>query len=171
RRANEGNTGGLAGPGECGALAEKAVAGVDGIAAMLPGQRDQLGDVQVSRRAAARQGHGGVGPVAVQGLGIILGIDRQAGDIQLGGGPGQAAGDFATVGNQQTFEGHQIQSLSSFFFTLPVGVIGSDSTTRTSGTLYPDMACRHHAVSCSASSPLPGLAITKATGTSPRCAS
>src|SRR5690606_18552657 len=144
---------------------------MDGIAVMVPGDIDQLPMIQIGCGAPAAQRHRGIGLAYMQRLGIVFGIDRQAGDIQLGCGPGQANGDFAAVGNQQTFERHQIHSCSSFFFTLPVAVMGRVSTSRTSGTLYTAMVWRHQSRSWSAVRPLPGRAMTKASGVSPRCSS
>src|SRR5690554_2257111 len=167
-RADEGDTRLGAGAGQLGALAEETVAGMDGIAALLPGQRDNLGNLQIGAGAASAQGHGLIRLAQVQGGGIVLGVDGDAGDIQLGGGAGDSDGNLAAVGNQQALEGHQIQSLSSFFLTLPVAVIGRLSTMRISGTLWLAMTSRHQSVRASAVSPLPGLATTKASGISPR---
>ena len=56
----------LAGAGEVGVFAEKTVAGVDGIAALLFGDADQLGGVQIGGYALTFEGNGLIGAAYVQ---------------------------------------------------------------------------------------------------------
>src|SRR6218665_2195800 len=57
-RADEAQPGGGAGPGEVGALAQKAVAGVQAVATLRPGDGNQARRVEVGRRAGGVQSHG-----------------------------------------------------------------------------------------------------------------
>ena len=91
--------------GEFGVLCEKTIAGVNGIAALRLGNRDQLVHIQVSRYATALERHGAVGLPHVQGGNIVFGVDGDRADAQLTGCAGDANGDFAPVGDQQGGEG------------------------------------------------------------------
>ena len=136
RWADKGDAGGLAAAGELGVLGEEAVTGVDGVAALGGGNGDQLVHVQVGRHATAFERHGEVGLARVQAGVVVFGEHRHRTDLQVGAGAGDADGDFAAVGDQQGSKGRAHSRFSnSFFFTLPVAVIGSAATTRISGTL------------------------------------
>ena len=109
---------------------------MDGVAALGGGNGDQLVHVQVGRHATAFERHGEVGLARVQAGVVVFGEHRHRTDLQVGAGAGDADGDFAAVGDQQGSKGRAHSRFSSsFFFTLPVAVIGSAATTRISGTL------------------------------------
>ena len=134
--ADEADAGSLALFGEGGILGKKTVAGVDGVALLGAGDGQQLRLVQVGGHAAALKRHSAVGLACVQAGVIVLGIHRQGFAAQLVAGLGDADGDLAAVGDQYSGKRRaHSRASSSFFFTLPVAVIGSDSTRRISGTL------------------------------------
>ncbi len=105
-RPNEGDAGGGAGTGEAGVLAEKAVARVDQISAMLPSQCDDTIDVEISgNRPLARANEVrlvSLEPVDAQA--VLLRIDGNRAKIQFGGGPEDADGNLASVSDEQLLE-------------------------------------------------------------------
>jgi len=136
RRTDKGQAGSLAAPGELGILGEKAVAGMDRLATLGTGHVDQLLHVQVGRYATPAQRHGEIGLTRMQAGAVVFGEYRHRANAQVGAGAGDTNGDLAAVGNQHGLKGRTHSRLSSsFFFTLPVAVIGSAATTRISGTL------------------------------------
>jgi len=91
-------------PGEVAALGEKAVARVHGVAAGLPGQLDQRAGVEVAGGTVVRQRQGPVGTNQVQCSGVVGCVHGDAVDAQPGGGIGDADGDLAAIGDEQTFD-------------------------------------------------------------------
>ena len=81
------------------------------VAALLQRHLHQLLAVQVGGHALSGQRHRLVRHPGVQGPFVIGGVDRHGGDIQVGGGAGDAYGDFAAVGNEQLFDGHEAGSV------------------------------------------------------------
>ena len=84
-------------------LAEKSIAGMQSVAAMLLRDPQQLCAIEIGRRAAGIQRHGLIG-VDMQGRRIVLCIHGQAGDTQLLQRADDAHRDFATVGDQDFFK-------------------------------------------------------------------
>ena len=117
RGADERQAGGLAAAGEFGVLGEEAIAGMNGVAAVGEGDVDDLLLVEVRAGATSFQGDGLVGLARMQRGGVILGVNRQAVDIQFGGGAGDADGDLATVGDEQAGHGHGDSGLWSAIAT------------------------------------------------------
>ena len=90
-----------AGLGELFVLAQEAVAGVDGLCAGGLGGFNDFFPAQVAVLGrAATNVNGFVAGGDVLGVGIGIGVHRHGLDGQAAGGGGDAAGDFATVGNQ-----------------------------------------------------------------------
>ena len=110
-RADEDQAGVHAGGGEIAALAEKAVTRMHRVAALLQRDLYQLLAVQIGGHALPGQRHRPVRHPGVQGPFVIGGVDRHGGDVQVRGGAGDAYGDFAAVGNQQLFNGHEAGSV------------------------------------------------------------
>ncbi|KIR15774.1 hypothetical protein PFLU4_34560 [Pseudomonas fluorescens] len=105
RRTDEGDASGLARLREGGVFREKAVAGMDRGRAAAFSNRQKLVHRQVSTgRRAFAQAVGFIGLQDMQAGGVGLGIHRDAFDLQLTQGPQDAAGDGATVGDQDFFE-------------------------------------------------------------------
>jgi hypothetical protein len=106
RRADEGETGLGAAGGEFGILRQEAVARVHAVAAALPGGGDEGADVEVgAHRVAAAGQFAGFGRHArVQGVGIRRRVDGHRLHAEPGGGPGDADGDLATVGDQYALQ-------------------------------------------------------------------
>ena len=104
--ADEGDAGLLAGVGEVGVLGQEAVPGVDGVDPDAPGQLDDLVDAQVGVDGllALADQVGLVGLVAVQGEPVLLRVDGDRGDAQLGAGAEDADGDLAAVGGHNFSE-------------------------------------------------------------------
>ena len=97
--ADEGDAGALAGARQCGILGEEAVAGMDGVDALLLGQRDDAFDVEVGfdRAFALADQVGLVGLEAVQGEAVFLRVDGDGAQAEFVGGAQDADGDFAAV--------------------------------------------------------------------------
>jgi hypothetical protein len=108
RGADEGQAGAMAGAGEGGALREESVARMDRVAAAAPGRRHHRLDVEIGPRPGPGQRAGAVGGADVAGGGVVLGEDGGGGDPQLAGGPGDADGDLAAVGDQDVADRHAI---------------------------------------------------------------
>jgi hypothetical protein len=81
-------------------LAQEAVAGMHGIAAGAARRLDDGIDVEVGGGAGPGQRHGLVGAPPVQRAAIVHGVHRHAVHAKLGGGPRDAHGDLAAVGDQ-----------------------------------------------------------------------
>ena len=101
RRADEGDPGLRTVAGEAGVLGQKAVAGVDGLGtAGMGGGNDRLA-TQVAFGGRGRADvHGFIGQAHMAGIGIGIGIHRHGGNPQAAAGGDDAAGNFATVGDQ-----------------------------------------------------------------------
>ena len=89
--------------GEVGVFREEAIARVDGVDLGLACHPDDVVDVEIGldRPAPLADAVALVGLEAVQRQLILLGIDRDGGDLQLVGRPQHPDGDFAPVGDQQ----------------------------------------------------------------------
>lgn len=143
-----------AGLGECGVLAQEAVARVQRVAALGMGDAQQLRAVQVGGGAAGLQRHGHVGSGHMRGLGVVLRVHGDAGHAQLLQRTHQAQRNFATVGDQDSLEHSAFDSIAASACweragadfhamsrsrrrsTLPAPVAGRASRKRTSrGTL------------------------------------
>ena len=92
-------------PGEVGVLAEEPVAGVHAVgAAAADGVEDRLGvEVALGRRLPAERVRL-VGEADVERVAIELGVDRDGRDAELAGGPDDADGDLAAVGDQDLLQ-------------------------------------------------------------------
>ena len=104
RGADEGDAGLFAGAGEVGVFGEEAVAGVDGVALVLAGALNDLGDVEVGGGADSIERDLEVGVLDVLGGCVVVGVDGGGGDLQFGCGAEDADGDFAAVGDEQALD-------------------------------------------------------------------
>jgi hypothetical protein len=100
-RADEGQPGRSHGVGEIGVLGEKAVAGVDGVAAARQRnfQDTVAAQVGVARGWWADEGRF-IGQRHVQGAGVGVGVDGDGGDPHLLAGADNANGDLPAIGDQ-----------------------------------------------------------------------
>ena len=105
--AHEGEPGRLAGLCKRGVLAQEAIARVDRVAARRLRRRDHALDVEIGGDAGATEVHGLVRGPDVQRGGVILGMDRDGPDPEVGGGPGDPDGDLAAIGDQEAL-GHRV---------------------------------------------------------------
>ena len=103
--ADEGDAGRLTGVGELGVLAQKAVAGVDGVAAGGLGHGEDGVHIEIAvRRAGGADAVGPLRQLDMKSLRIGLGVDHHRLDVQLPAGPEHPDGDLAPVGDQNTLE-------------------------------------------------------------------
>ena len=100
-RADEDDAGLGAAPGEGGVLAQEAVAGMNRIAAGLQRHRDDLLGVEVWKRTRALEGPRLVRLADVERGGVVLRIDGDGADAELGSGAQDSDRDLATVGDQK----------------------------------------------------------------------
>ena len=99
------DAGGLADLGEVGVLAEKAVAGMDGVDVGDLGGADHGGNVEVAAGALGRADADGlVGEAHVQAVAVGLRVDGDRADAQFLAGADDAQGDLAAVGDQDLLE-------------------------------------------------------------------
>ena len=102
RGADEGDTCGGAGTWQLGILGQEPIARVDGIGTGLLGHPDDLGDVEVGLQRLLPLPHQialiGLGPV--QRKTVLVRIDADGAQPQLGGGTHHADGDLGAVGHQ-----------------------------------------------------------------------
>ena len=100
--ADEGDASLLAGPCEVGVLAQKAVAGVDGVHVAAAGQIDDGGDVQIGPQGGLvlTDEIGLVRLGAEEGKGILVGVHGHRVQAQIVAGPEHADGDLAPVSHQ-----------------------------------------------------------------------
>ena len=104
-RADENDAGILAGGGEFGVLAEKSVARMDGLGAVLAGGVEDAVDAQVAFRGRRRADvFGFVRHADVQRGAVGIGVDRHAGDAHLAQRAHDPHGDLAAVGDQNLAE-------------------------------------------------------------------
>ena len=137
-RADEGDPGRVAGPGELGVLGEEAVAGMDRVDLLLLRQRDDAGDVEVAADRLARLADRVrlVGLEAVQGEAVFVRVDRDGADAQLVGRPKHPDGDLAPVGDQQLADlGHHSFPIFVKSFALNMKPSGSLALAASSGPL------------------------------------
>ncbi|KPY57179.1 hypothetical protein ALO94_201133 [Pseudomonas syringae pv. spinaceae] len=105
RRADEGDTGVFAGLGKCSIFGEKAVARMNGIGAAGFGDGEDFVHRQIRPgRTAVAQAVGFVGLHQVQAGSVSFAIHGHTFDLQSAQGPQNAAGNGATVGDQQFVE-------------------------------------------------------------------
>ena len=62
-------------------------------------QSDDLLNIQIGPHAAPLQGQSLISAVPVQGLGVLRGVDCQAAQAGVQGGPGDADGNLPAVGD------------------------------------------------------------------------
>ena len=105
RRADERDVGRFAGFGERGVFRKEAVAGMDRRGAGCPGDGENLVDGQVRASGSAfAEAVSFIGLQDVQAGSVSFGIHGDAFDLQFTQGAQNAAGNGATVGNQDFFE-------------------------------------------------------------------
>ena len=101
RRADPDQTGGHDSLGEVGILGQEAIAGMDGLGARGLCGGEHLRRVQIGFACRGRADQDGlIGLPDMQGLRIGLGIDGDGPDAHATGGAEHAAGDLATIGDQ-----------------------------------------------------------------------
>ena len=95
--------------GEFGVFAQETIAGMDRVRAGDFGGRDDRCDVQI---AVARGGRPDadrlVGEPHMHGVGIGGGMDRDRLDAHFMAGAMDAERDFAAIGDEQLFNGHEV---------------------------------------------------------------
>ena len=105
RRADKRNAGAFAGFGERGVFRQKTVAGMNRRGASGLGDGEDFVDRQISAGGrAVTEAVGFIGVQDVQAGGIGFGVNGNALDLQVAQGTQDAAGNGATVGNQDFFE-------------------------------------------------------------------
>ena len=106
RRADEGQPGIADGLGKVRVFGEKAVAGMDGVHALVQRGGEELFHVQVglARRGRADQ-HGFFGVAHVQRVRVRFGVDRHGADAEFLAGADDPDGDFAAVDDEDFGEG------------------------------------------------------------------
>ncbi len=102
-RADEDDAGLGAGAGEVGVFREKTVARVDGIDALFLGDADDARDVEVGGDGAhaASDLVGLVGLLAVDGKAVLLRVDADSAETELGAGAKDAHRDLGAVGGHE----------------------------------------------------------------------
>ena len=93
-------------PRKIAALGEEPVARVEGVAAGRRRRRDHGLGVQVGGRALTRQGPEFVGHAEVQAVGVVFRIHGNGRQTHVGRSAGDADGDLAPVGDQQSRHAH-----------------------------------------------------------------
>ena len=111
-RPDEDEAGVTAALGERRLLGEEAVAGMDGVAPLLGGDRDELLGVQVGRGAGPPQGHRAVGPAHRERVAVVLGVDGDRLDVELGRGAHDAQRHLPAVGHEQPSDAPHAASLA-----------------------------------------------------------
>jgi hypothetical protein len=86
-------------PGEPGVLAQKAISGMNGAASGLPGDGDDLLDIEIRRCADAAQWTSVVGFSRMQRMGVVFRKNGHGADTQLGGRTHDTNGDLAAIGD------------------------------------------------------------------------
>ncbi len=105
RGADEDEAGGLHRLHELGIFREEAVTRMHRLRAARPGGLDDGGDVQVAfRRLRRADVHRFVGKRHMQRVAVGIGMDGDRRDTHAAGGADDAAGDFATVGDEDLAE-------------------------------------------------------------------
>ena len=94
--------------GETGAFGEEAVARMDGLASGGRRGVDNRLFVEVRRRALIGERVGLVGHARMQARGVVLRVDRHCAQAEVGGRSGNADGNLAAVGDQQSVEAHGV---------------------------------------------------------------
>ena len=107
RWAHEDESRVLAGIGECGALRQEAIAGMDRLAARVLRCRDQFADVEIGLRGrSGTEQDGGVGIADMRGEAIRLGVDRDGPKTFVMARADHAHRDFAAVRDQHPLQRH-----------------------------------------------------------------
>ena len=101
-RPDEGDARGFQPFCELGVFAQEPVPRMHRVAAVGGGQGNELFDVQIGGCAAPLQRHRLIGLKSVQGGSVFRRVNGVACNAEIGGGPGNADGDFAPVGDQQS---------------------------------------------------------------------
>ena len=116
RRADEGDTGLDAGPGQIGILAQEPVAGIDRVRPGLLGRANDLGDVEIGadRMAAFADRVRLIGLDPVNRIAVLVRKHRDRLGAQLIRGPESTNSDLAPVGHQDLGE-HGQKSIGSRF--------------------------------------------------------
>ncbi|EHP38391.1 hypothetical protein OR16_37430 [Cupriavidus basilensis OR16] len=73
---------------------------MDHVAAAAARGVNYLRDIEVGARAGAGQRHRAIGLAHVEGVAIVLAVQRHAVQAHGRGGAGDADGDFAAIGDQ-----------------------------------------------------------------------
>ena len=106
-RAHENDPGSSAGTGELGVLTQKTITRVDKLSPLLTRQRHDTRDVQIgSHRALAlayQVSFIGLEPMHTHP--ILLGVDRQSAQTELGRRAENSHGDLASIGHEELFKG------------------------------------------------------------------
>ncbi len=105
-RPDEADSGFRAAPREGGVLGLKAVARVDRVAARFSGQRDDLRDVEVGGGTGTSERSRFVRASRVQRASVVLGMDGDRVQAELGGRSRHADRDLSPVGDQKARDGH-----------------------------------------------------------------
>ena len=114
-RANEHQPRSGAGVGKFFVLAQKTVAGVDGLGAGGLGRSNDALPLQVAVfGGAAANVHGLIARGHMLGVGIGIGIHGDGLHPQAAGGGGHAAGDFTAISDQDFFKHHGLKTFSVF---------------------------------------------------------
>src|SRR5271157_3424129 len=92
-------------------LAQKAVAGMNGIAAGFLGDSDDPFGVEICFRARAFDRDGVIGFAGVQRMNVIIRINRGRAHAEFGGGAHDTDGDFTSVGDQKIARVHGYDAL------------------------------------------------------------
>ena len=82
-------------------FAEKAVPGMNRIAAGLLRDANELGGIQIGRRPLARYLPCAVGPPYMHALRVVFGVDRDGLDAEFGSRARDADGNLAAIGNKE----------------------------------------------------------------------
>ena len=102
-RADEDDVGLGAGAGEVGVFGEETVAGVDGVDALFNGDADDAVDVEIGGDGtlALADQVGFVGLLTMEGKAVLLRVDGDGAQAELGAGAEDAHGDLGAVGGHE----------------------------------------------------------------------
>jgi hypothetical protein len=89
-------------------LGEEPVARVEGVAAGHSRRRDHGPGIQIGGRTLTRQSPDVVGHAEVQAVGVVFRIHGNGGQTHVGRSAGDADGDLAPVGDQQSRHAHGV---------------------------------------------------------------
>ena len=104
-RTNEAQPAGFAHFGEIGVLAQKAVAGMDGVGIRDFSRADHARNIQIAARAFCRpDADRFIGKAHVQTIAVGLGVNRNRADAQLPRGAYHAQRDLSAIGDKNFVE-------------------------------------------------------------------